>query len=323
MMDISLIVSEVIVDVLMFTATLGGISSIFNDKRGIGKEFIEGVNTIGPIFIPIAGVMASIPFLSYFIRVVIGPIFSAIGTDPSIAATTIIATDMGGYQLAYEIANTLDDWIMATMVGYMSGATFVFTIPLGLLLLEKKDHRYFTLGILSGLLGMPVGVFTSCAILSVTHPMIRSIVSATSTPDYKLNLSFLTIGKNIWPLVLFTLTVVILLWFFTSTVTKAFLLFGWLVNFCIRIVFVLCTVELITGGVLSYIFHGWGFDPIIANSQDSLGALEVAGLIALMLSGGYPFIFLLRTYMAKPLQYIGKKIEDGICWHFRFSGFSH
>ena len=50
--------------------------------------------------------MASVPFLATAIRVIVGPIFSAIGTDPSIAATTIIATDMGGYQLAHSLANT-------------------------------------------------------------------------------------------------------------------------------------------------------------------------------------------------------------------------
>ena len=41
------------------------------------------------------------------------------------AATTLIAVDMGGYQLADALAQTRESWVMAMYTGYMAGATIV------------------------------------------------------------------------------------------------------------------------------------------------------------------------------------------------------
>ena len=155
---------------------------------------------------------------------------------------------------------------------------------------------------------MPFGVFVSSAILSATNPNIRTSVSSDAPLDYKLNLSFKTIGMNIWPLVVFTLLIVLCLWFFTKITTKAFILFGWLLNAAIKIVFVVTVIELVTGGSLSFIFRGWGFDPIIADTENPFRALEVTALISLVLAGGYPLIFLLKSYASKPISKAGKKI---------------
>lgn len=48
---------------------------------------------------------------------------------------------MGGYQLAQILAQTKENWIMAMMTGYMSGATLVFSIPVGLNLIQKKTKN--------------------------------------------------------------------------------------------------------------------------------------------------------------------------------------
>src|SRR6056297_976911 len=92
--------------IIMACAIAGALGSIRNDEEGLGKEFIEGLHSIGPIFVPVAGIMASIPYLSKFVSFAFGPVFSAIGADPSMAATTFIAVDMGGYQLAEALAAT-------------------------------------------------------------------------------------------------------------------------------------------------------------------------------------------------------------------------
>ena len=86
---------------------------------------MEGIYTIGPIFANSAGIMASIPFISKFIEHVFGPMFDKIGADPAIAATSILATDMGGYQLAEVLKESYEGWIMAMIVGFMAGATIV------------------------------------------------------------------------------------------------------------------------------------------------------------------------------------------------------
>lgn len=132
------IIGDVIIYIIMICAVVGAFAYIKDEESGLGQEFIEGLHSIGPIFIPVAGIMAAIPYLSAFVKVVFGPIFGAVGADPAIAATTFIAVDMGGYQLAEVLAQSKEGWIMAMVVGYMSGATIVFSIPVGLTMLNKK-----------------------------------------------------------------------------------------------------------------------------------------------------------------------------------------
>ena len=91
----------VVIHIVMACAVLGAVAAIRNTDRGLGYEFMQGIYSIGPIFVPVAGVMASIPFLSVAIKTVCGPAFELVGADPGIAATTFIAVDMGGYPLRH------------------------------------------------------------------------------------------------------------------------------------------------------------------------------------------------------------------------------
>ncbi len=55
------IIGDAVIALIMLCALVGAIAAIFNDKKGLGKEFLEGLHAIGHIFIPVAGIMASIP----------------------------------------------------------------------------------------------------------------------------------------------------------------------------------------------------------------------------------------------------------------------
>lgn len=67
----------------------------------------------------------------------------------------IIASDMGGYHLASALASSKEALVMALITGFMGGATIVFSIPMGLAMLDKRDHKYMALGIMSGILTIP------------------------------------------------------------------------------------------------------------------------------------------------------------------------
>src|SRR5699024_9614752 len=125
-----------IIYLIMAFVVIGAIAAIRNPERGLGKEFMEGLYTIGPIFIPVAGVMATIPYLAQFIENTIGPGLNVIGADPSMAAG-LIATDMGGYQLAAATSISPEAWIMASTLGFTLGCTLVFTVPVGLNMLPR------------------------------------------------------------------------------------------------------------------------------------------------------------------------------------------
>lgn len=297
-----------VIYIIMACAVAGAIASIRNAEEGLGKEFREGIYAIGPIFIPVAGIMASIPYLSEFVRVLVGPLFSAIGADPAIAATTIIAVDMGGYQLADALAQTRDGWIMASVVGYMAGATIIFSIPVGLAMLQKSDHKYMALGIMSGILSVPIGVFITCALLAISGMDVRPAI-ATADPEtmHAIGLGFGTIIVNLLPLIVFCGAIALGLRFIPDAMITGFLWFGRIMYAGITLVLVFSIVEYFTG-FFSNVIGGWGFDPIIADEADQFRALEIAGYIGIMLAGAFPMVYLLTKYLAGPMEALGNRI---------------
>ncbi|MDF2094412.1 ethanolamine utilization protein EutH [Aquibaculum arenosum] len=296
-----------VIYIIMACAVAGAIASIRDSESGLGKEFIEGLHSIGPIFIPVAGIMASIPYLSEFIRIVAGPIFAAIGADPAIAATTLIAVDMGGYQLADALAGSRDAWIMAAVVGYMAGATIIFSIPVGLAMLAKSDHKYMALGIMSGILSVPVGVFITCVLIALVGLNVRPDISASGAASYEMMLTIGDILRNLLPLIVFCVAIALGLRFAPDAMIAGFLWFGRIMYAGITLVLAFSIVEYFTG-LFSTLFGGWGFDPIIADEEDQFRALEIAGYIGIMLAGAFPMVYLLTKYLARPMEAIGSRI---------------
>lgn len=307
------VIGIVVITIVMLCAVVGAIASIFNDEEGLGREFLEGLRAIGYIFIPVAGIMASIPYLSKLIQLAFGPVFGMIGADPAMAATTFIAVDMGGYQLAHSLAESRESWIMAMMIGYMAGATIVFSIPVGLALLEKKDHKYMALGVLSGILSIPVGVLISSLLLLVLQPDIRSTITTSGPADATLALDLATILRNLAPLVLFVILIALGLHFVPNRMIRGFMLFGRVMDIAIKLILVGSIVEYFTNifygqGIFTMLFGFWGFDPIIADAKDPFRALEVAGYIGLMLSGAFPMVYLIKRYLAGPMEVLGRRV---------------
>lgn len=56
------IIGQVIIYIMMAFLLVGAVMSLFNDTSGMGKEFKEGIYAIGPIFLPVAGIMCLIRF---------------------------------------------------------------------------------------------------------------------------------------------------------------------------------------------------------------------------------------------------------------------
>ncbi len=301
------VLGDSIIGIVMICAIVGAFASIVRPGSQLGKEFEEGLHSIGPIFIPVAGIMASIPYLSAFVSFVFGPIFQSIGADPAIAATSFIAVDMGGYQLAEVLANSKESWIMAMVTGYMAGATIVFSIPVGLAMLEKRDHKYMALGIMSGLLSIPIGVLVSTGIMWISNMSIRSVVSTNAVSDYALSFNMGSVMANLAPIIVLVLLLAAGLRYIPDRMISLFMGFGKFMDSAIRLVLVFSIVEYFTG-FFSGRLGAWGFDPIIADKKDQFRALEIAGYIGIMLSGAFPMVYLLRKYMATAMEKIGRKI---------------
>ena len=300
-------VGNIVIYIIMACAVAGAIASIRNSETGLGKQFMEGLHTVGHIFVPAAGIMASIPYLSWFIDKVFGPLFDKMGADPAIAATAILASDMGGYQLAEVLKTSYEGWIMALIVGFMAGATIVFSIPMGLAMLDKRDHKYMALGVMSGILTIPIGAFISTVIITITSAQVREVVSTTTNSTYEFSLSYLKIFLNLSPLLIFVVLLALGLYYLPDLMIKGFMWFGRILDAGIKLVLVFSIVEIFTG-LFSTIFGGWGFHPIMADADDQFRALETAGYIGIMLAGAFPMVYLLQKYASRPLEAMGRKM---------------
>lgn len=300
-------IGTVIVYIIMACAVVGAFAAIKNPEDGLGKEFMSGLHAVGHIFVPAAGIMASIPYLTWFISKFIGPVFDTIGSDPAIAATTILASDMGGYQLANALKTSYEGWVMAMIVGYMAGATIVFSIPMGLAMLDKRDHKYMALGIMSGVLTIPIGAFIASALTVLFNTEIREVISTTADTTYEFVISYAQILINLLPLLIFVIVIAAGLKFFPRIMISGFMLFGRVMDAAIKLVLVFSIVEIFTG-LFTTLFGAWGFDPIMADEADQFRALETAGYIGIMLAGAFPMVYLIRKYAAKPLEVGGRKL---------------
>ena len=221
---------------IMICAVIGAVASIIDNESPLGKEFNSGLHSIGHIFIPVAGIMAAIPYLSAFISSVVGPLFQAVNADPAMAATTIIAVDMGGYQLAETLSQSKEGWILASITGFMAGATIIFSIPVGLAMLDKEDHQYMAVGVMCGVLSIPIGVLVSCVAMALMDVSIRPDINASGEATYQLALNAAQVLGDIAPLVIFCILLATCLKLFPELMIKLFLGFGRLMYAAITLV---------------------------------------------------------------------------------------
>ena len=57
----------VVVYIIMACAVAGAIASAIKPESELGQQFVAGVDSIGPIFLPVAGIMASAPYLTAYL----------------------------------------------------------------------------------------------------------------------------------------------------------------------------------------------------------------------------------------------------------------
>ena len=318
----------IVISIVLACAVAGAIAACKDDEKGLGKEFLEGIYAIGYIFLPVAGIMASIPFLTALIETVLKPIYVFIGADPAMAATTFIAVDMGGYQLARSLTTSNESWMTAMTTGYMAGATIVFSIPVGLALLQKSDHKYMALGAMAGLLAIPIGVLVANLLLWIISPDVRDFVGTKGAANHPLQMSPGQIFLDIAPLAAIMSALALGLRLAPDLMVRLFMGFGRVIGILIKLVLVICIVEYFTAatfeiGLVTKIFGSAGFDPIIADADQVkdivketraitddkvIRALEVAGYIGIMLAGAFPMVYLIRKFLSGPIESVGRKI---------------
>lgn len=94
---------RIIIWIMAVGVLIGGLDRIFGNKLGLGEQFEEGFNAMGPLALGMVGIVTLAPVIAKVLGPVIIPIFNFFGADPSMFAA-ILANDMGGYPLAMELA---------------------------------------------------------------------------------------------------------------------------------------------------------------------------------------------------------------------------
>jgi ethanolamine transporter len=295
-----------VIYLIMIGAVVGAFASVFKPQSGLGSEFVNGIHSIGPVFLAQAGIMISIPYLSKLITVLLGPLFAAMGSDVSIAALAIIAVDMGGYQLADALTSNRDMWIAAMVVGYTSGAVVVYLIPVGLMMLDRKDHKYLALGAMAGFISIPFAVLAALMMITFFNLPVREIVSTSAEATHLLTIDFIGALKLLAPLFLFCFLLAVGLRYRANMMVAGFLIFGKVIDGFIKIVLALAIVEHFTGFFSKTI--GWGFDPMFADEKELFRAIEIAGYIGIMLAGTFPICYLFNKYCRRPMEVLGRQL---------------
>lgn len=281
---------------MIFCSIIGCVASIFKPYSPLATQYLNGLYTIGHIFVAIAGIFAIIPHLVGMLEKLIVPFYKSTLLEPSLAITSILAVDMGGYQVAMQVCESYEGLAMAMFVGYMSGATIVFSIPVGLRILDVSLHKDFALGIMIGFLSIPFGVFVSCLIAILSPVSIRETISTQGVGTHMLTLDILFVLYNLLPLFIFSLAISLGLYFAREIMIKIFRGFGYIIDVWCKVFLALFLIEHFSG-FFSHYFGGFPFDAVFADSTDQVRALEIAGYTGLMLSGAFVMCYLLNLFL--------------------------
>ncbi len=260
------------------SAVLGGLDKIFGNRFGLGERFDEGFRLIGPMLSGMLGILCLSPVLSLILTAAAAPFLLRIGLDPSILAG-IIPIDMGGYQLAVGMAaDPLIGRFSAVIPTATFGCTLMFTIPVGLGLIEEKKRSPFILGILYGLIFLPLPFILGGLLAGI--PFRQTFLQSL-------------------PILLLALILSYGIWKKPVKMASFFLILS-------KGILAISVIGILAG--LTEYLCGISLLPGIMPLRE---ALTEAGLCAILLAGCIPFAEILHRLLKRPLRLIGERIGLG------------
>ncbi len=265
---------EILIWVMAFFAVLGALDRIFGNRFGLGKQFEEGILTMGALALAMIGIITFAPVLANLLEPVVVPVYRFLGADPAMFAGTILANDMGGGPLANELTTDPQAAALGGVIcGSMFGATIVFTIPAAMGILPSKDMPALAKGVLAGIITIPLGVFVGGLVAGFPILMVL---------------------RNLIPIILIggLITLGLLKW--EKAMIKGFGYFGKGVLAVITVGLVASIVQTLTG---------FAIIPGLAPIEEGFSTV---GAIAIVLAGAFPLVHVLTKVLRKPLARLGK-----------------
>lgn len=272
-------INDIIVYIMAIFLVVGAIDRILGNKYGYGEQFEEGIIAMGSLALAMVGIVSLAPVLATILKPIVVPIYTALGADPSMFATTLLALDMGGYPLAIELAQSQQAGLFSGIIlGAMMGPTIVFTIPVALGIIRKEDHKFLATGILAGMITIPIGCLVG---------------------GLAAGFELFMILRNLVPIVIVALLLALGLWKKPEGMIKGFIVFGKGVVVVITIGLAAIAIETLTGIV------------IIPGMAPISEGIAIVGDIAIMLAGAFPMVYFITKVFKKPLLKLGKLLGMG------------
>lgn len=267
--------NDVLMIVMAAGAVLGGVDRLRGNRWGFGDKFETGFMLLGSMALSMAGMICLTPVLAQWLGQAIVPLYRLIGVDPAMFGS-LLAIDMGGYQLAKELA---EDPLLGSYAGLVAasifGCTLVFTIPVGMGMIPKGDRPLFARGIMLGLSAMPVGLVVGGLLCGL--PVL------------------VCLHQNL-PIFALALLLLLGLWKFPHRMVKGFILLSEGIRWLVTIGLVLAAVEYMTG---------WCPLPGVAPLEDALATVSSIGIVLL---GSLPMAELVRRLLVRPFAWLGERL---------------
>lgn len=267
---------DIITIVVIVFSVIGALDYIIGGKFGLGKEFEKGFGLLGAMALSMIGMIVITPWIASILEPVFSFVWQYLHIDPSVVPAMLFANDMGGAPLAAEIAvNEQIGRFNALIVSSMMGVSISFTIPYALGVVEFTQHKGLFLGILCGIVVIPVGCLVSGIILEIP---------------------FLLMLVDLIPLLVFSGLLAWGIFKYPDTCVRIFSVFAVLIRGLITVGLVIGIVHFLTGKEL--------VSPINTLEEGAMVCMNAS----VVLSGAFVLMNLVAKLLKKPLQRIGGKI---------------
>lgn len=265
---------RIIILLMALCSLIGGIDRICGNRLKLGEAFENGLLTMGQLALSMIGIIVLSPVIAEICTPIITPVFTLLGADPSVFAGAVLACDMGGAHLAQALSADPDTArLSGILIASMLGATVSFTIPFSVSILSEADKPYAAKGILCGVVTIPFGIVAG---------------------GLAAGLPLTVIIRNTVPVLLLSILIAVGLWKAEAVLIKAFGIFG-------KCITTLATVGLVCGGIQLTT------DIVLLPGLGSMEeAFSIVGEIAIVLSGAFPLIAIIRKLLQKPMAALGK-----------------
>lgn len=255
---------------------IGGFDYILGNRLKLGCKFEEGIKTMGVLGLGMIGIYSLAPVLSKLLYKAVLPISKLFNLDPSIFPSAFLAVDMGGYQMATQIAvNKPFGLFSAAVIASTLGTVVSFTIPVALGMITKADEKYFFKGVMIGITAIPIG----CLVAGLWQ-----------------RISITMLLWNLIPIILFTVLLGLGLLKAQDVMIKAFIVLG-------NIITGLSIIGLLLQGI-NVIFGIKLVSDLVPLSE----VMYIVGKIAFILGGAYPMLEIIKYILKNPFEKIGKRI---------------